>query len=480
MFPGRIALLASIAAGFCFADSLPDALRSRRFQDALALADALLQTKPSDPALWTGRGIALAGLNRDQASISSFEKALQFAPGFLPAIKGAVEAGYRSRDGRTAGFLDRLIRLEPGNGVAHAIAGVLAFEAGDCARAVPHFETASAETASNEQAWPLYGACLVAVGHVAQAVEVFQWSLASHPENAVARFNLGYAQVLAHRHADAVKTLEPLASVAEPKADALNLLAVAEAAEGRLESAVAHLQQAIQAAPKDERNYFDLAALCMQNESADTAAAIVEAGLKNVPKSARLRTIRGILLAQLGKYDEAAAEFELANRLDPSGQYGASGLGVLYTEMHQAHLASAVLRERLRKSPGDGTLNFLLAQALTQEGVKPGSPGFLEAVRSLRLAVAAKPDLAKAHSLLGKLLAESGDYPRAVDELQLGAKHDPSDRMAFSQLAIVLRRLGRDTEAAAAVAALKWIIITEAQPKANYKLIRMTPAVGRP
>ncbi len=479
MSPGRIALLASIATGFCFADSLADALRSGRYQDALAASDTLLQTQPNDPRIWTGRGMALAGLHRDRESLSSFEKALQFSPGFLPALKGAVEVGYRSRDPRTAALLEKLIQLEPDSGIAHAMAGVLSFEAGDCRGAISHFERSRAETAANPQALPLYGACLVAVERPADAIAVFEQLLASNPASSKARFNLGYAQVLAARYADAVKTLKSLVSGADAEADALNLLASAEASSDHLESAVTHLQQAIRSNPKDEKNYLDLASLCMQNESGDTAATIVEAGLNLLPKSGRLHTLRGILQAQSGRYDDAAAEFELANRLDPGGQYGAAGLGVLYTEMHQTAEASSVLRERLRKSPNDATLNFLLAQALVQEGVEPGSPGFSEAVRTLKLATSAKPDLGRGHTLLGKLYAKSDDFEHAVDELRLGARYDPSDRMAFSQLLIALRRLGRDQEAAAAADALKRIIADEARPKANYKVIRITPPTAR-
>ena len=178
----------------------------------------------------------------------------------------------------------------------------------------------------------------------------------------------------------------------------------------------------------------------------------MDAGLQHVPESARLHTLRGILKAQLGKYEEAASEFELANRLDPSRQYGAAGLGVLYTEMRQPDLASAVLRERLKKSPGDSTLNYLLAQALVQEGVEPGTAEFSETLDALIAATRAQPDLAKAHSLLGKLYVSAENYPKAVEELKLAARYDATDRMARSQLAIALRRLGRDEEAAAAIA----------------------------
>jgi len=468
--------MAAIAAGSCFGDALSDALRAGRFEDAVTLADSLLKIQPEDARLWTGRGIALAQLKRERESLESFDKALQYAPTFLPALKAAAETGYRTRDTRTAGYLDHILALDPGNAIAHAMSGVLAFEAGDCRRSVDHFERARAETSDNPQAGPMYGACLVAVGRAGDAVGVFERLLARDPKSGKARFNLGYAQVLAHRDPDAVKTLEPLALAGNADAGALNLLASAEASSGHLEPAVAHLQEAIRKDPKDEKNYLDLASLCMKNESNETALYTVEAGLAKVPSSALLHTVRGILKAQQGHHDQAELEFDLANRLDPGRQYGAAGLGVLYTETRQAGRASAVLRARLHKSPNDGTLSFLLAQALVQEGAAPGSPEFLEAVKSLKDAIAAKPDPGKAHSLLGKLYAQSGNYAQAVEELRAAARYDPTDRMAFSQLAVSLRRLGRMEEAAAAVEGLKRIIAEEARPKGNYKVIRTAPA----
>lgn len=474
---GRIVLLVSFAVGCCRADSLGEALRSGRFGDALTLADELLKAKPQDPKVWTGRGIALAGLRRDGDSLASFEHALRISPNFAPALKAAAEAGYRSRDPRTIQFLHRLLRLEPGNAVAHGMAGVLAFEAGDCARALPHLESIRGQ---NDQVEPIYGACLVAAHRAGDAVPVFARIGAAHPESPAARFNLGYVELLAHRYGEARKTLEPLAAHPTPSAEALNLLAAAEAGDGRIEPAVAYLQRAIRTGPQDERNYLDLAALCMQNESADTAATVVDTGLRNLPQSARLHTIRGVLQAQLGRYDEAVAEFDLANRLDTSGQYGAAGLGVLYTELRRTEVASELLRERLRPSPSDPTLNFLLAQSLVQERVEPASKGFREAIAALKRAIAAKPDLGRAHSLLGKLYAQSGDDAGAVAELRLGARYAPLDRMAHSHLIVVLRRLGRNEEAAKVVDALKRIIAEEARPKANYQLIRVVRPLDSP
>src|SRR5712692_922589 len=322
MKPWLIVLFAAIGAGLFGADSLAEALRAKRFQDALVLSGSLLQTRPEDPGAWTARGLALAGLGRDQESISSFETALRYSPEFVAALKGMVEVSYRSQDVRAAAFLDRLIRLEPENAVAHAMAGVLAFEGSDCGRAVYHFEKASSQIAGNERAYSLYGACLLVLDRPADAVPVFEKLLAAQPDSANARFNLGYSQLLARKSIDAIGTLQPFAADSRAGADALNLLASAEAAGGRIEAAVGHLRRAIEIAPKDERNYLDLAAICIRNDSEDAAAEVVGAGLQHAPESARLHTVKGVLQAQLGKYQEAASEFELANRLDPNRQYG--------------------------------------------------------------------------------------------------------------------------------------------------------------
>ena len=385
-----------LIAGLCGADSLPEALQNKRYQDALVFTDTMLARQPNDPKALTARGIALGGLGRNQESIAAFEKALKAAPKFVPALQGAIEVAYRSRDPRAAGFLSRLIQISPENGVAQAMAGVLAFESGNCALAIQHFERGMAATASNDQAYPLYGACLLKTDRPTDAVKVF-------------------------------------------------------------ETLMAH-------SPTEERNYVDLAALYIQQSAMEVAAQVVDDGLKNVPGSARLYSIRGVIHAQAGRAQEAAADFDLANRLDAKQEYGAVGLGLLYTETKQTDLAVSVLRDRLKKTPGDFMLNYLLAQAIVNEPVEAGSPQFNEARQALGKTLQAKPDFTKAHTLLGKLYAQVGENRNALEELKLATSRDRTDRTALSQLAIVLRRLGRTQEAAAVLAELRQLVVQAPPP----------------
>jgi tetratricopeptide (TPR) repeat protein len=435
-----------LAAGMlCFADSLSEALQSKRYQDALTLSDALLKTSPDSAPVWTARGFALKELQRDPESISAYETALRYSPGFLPALKGAVEVSYRSHDRRVGPLLQQLLQLEPGNVPAHGMAGVLAFESGNCSLAIQHFEYGGAETIRHSPAYSLYGVCLLTGHRLEEAITVFQKVLSDQPERSDVRFNLGYAQLVAKRTTEAADTLRPLV-----RPDALNLLASAEVANGQLDLAIAHLRQAIGMAPKEEQNYFDLAALFVQHDQLQAATETVDLGLRHIPEAGRLHAVRGVIEAQQGKLDEAAAEFE-------QSEYGAAGLGALYLQNNQTDEAVITLRERLRKEPKDPTLNYLLAQALMRQG----SAKFNEARAALLIAVSAKPDFSKAHVLLGKLCIQTRDYKLAIEELKLALRDDPTNRMALSQLATALRHEGRASEAATTLAQLKKVVMQQ-------------------
>jgi predicted Zn-dependent protease len=170
-----------------------------------------------------------------------------------------------------------------------------------------------------------------------------------------------------------------------------------------------------------------------------------------------------VVEAGKGLEADAARDFEISTRLDPDGQYGSAGLGVLYADTGRAAEASEILRRRLHKSPSDPTLNYLLAQALVREGAAPGTPIFREAEAALLAATRTRSDYAAAHTALGKLYAQSGDDARAIAELQVALSLNGSDRAAINQLAGLLRRAGRIGEAAELTRRLRQLLISEAE-----------------
>ena len=327
--------------------------------------------------------------------------------------------------GPIGGHIHRLIELNPRDRTAQSMAGVLAFESGDCASAAAHFEAGREESTTNPEASALYGDCLVKLRRAPEAVTVFErlWRQGDPPNTAV-----------------------------------LRSLASAQAAAGTPELAASTLARALEIV-REEQSYVDLAALCIVNNAPQRALASIEAGLAEWPRSARLYSLRGVVEAEGGKPADAERDFGFANQLDPKGQYGSAGLGVLYTDTGRAEEASAVLRQRLQKEPSDATLSYLLAQALTREGAAPGSSEFREAQEALVKATRTRPGFVAAHTALGKLLRQSGDEARALAEFELALKLDGSDRTALNQLAALLRRAGRVQEAEQAAATLRELVV---------------------
>lgn len=406
------------------ADSLEQVLREGRYAEALKLIDAGLKDHPGDLRLMTARGFALGGMKQRRQSLEQFEAVLRIRPDFVPALRGASQITYAERDPRAAHFLNRLIEFDPSDATAHSMAGVLAFEAADCASAARHFEAGRAETEANPQAYALYGACLAKLGRPKEAVPVFERLRRDDPRSATI----------------------------------LRSLASAQAAAGAPESAASTLEKALELTP-DEQTYVELAALCIVNNAPERALTAVQAGIAKLPGSARLHSIRGVVEAERGLQAEAEKDFELANQLDPKQQYGSPGLGVLYTDMGRSADAAAVLRSRIQKDPSDPTLNYLLAQAILRDGAAPGSTEFREAEAALILATHAQPAYAAAHTALGKLYHKAGDDTRAITELQIAVKLDGNDRAALNQLAGLLQRLGRFDESAAVAARLRRVVL---------------------
>lgn len=455
------------------ADSLAVLLAERRFADALKTADSLLKNHPRDPRLWTARGIALSGLNRPKEGIASFDRALRIQPSFAAALQAASETAYRSRDSRAAAYLQKLLTVEPASEPAHAMAAVLAFEKDDCGNAVAHFTRSPGQMRGNDLASSQFGHCLLELGRPEDAARVFEQQIANTSANGYARYNLAVAQLQEGNAEKAIETLAPLGE--SPDSDALNLLAAAQAAAGRTQEALGTLRKAAGAAPQDERNYLDLALLCQKSGAPGAAVEFLDAGLRRLPRSARLYATRGVLWAQLGELDKAEADFERAGFLEPDEAYASAGLSVLFTETGRADGAAALLRRKLARAPDDPTLNCVLADALIREGIQPDQPEFSEARQALLRATRARPNFARAHATLGKLYLRENKVAEAIRELELALRLDPANRPALNQLSVALRKAGRRMEADAVSERLRRQYERDLEAEAVRQRVRLAP-----
>lgn len=424
------------------------ALARHRYGDALKISEGEISRHPTDPRPWLAKALSQDGLGHIQESFVSLDFALKLDPAYLAAAKAGAQIAYRSRDARAARYLALILKHEANNPTANAMAGVLAFEKGDCPAALDYFRRAGHLIESDPKAEMQFAVCLGRSGDSAAAVPHFERLHEHNPADLATSYDLASVYVEKRRFRDAIHVLEQARTAGthlDP--DTMNLLGNAYAGNDQIMEAIDTYRKAITLDPHDERQYIDLAILSMDHQSPEVALSVLDAGILNNPKSGALHTMRGSVYTQVAKNDKAQADFEAADRLTPSQTFGTIGLGLMLRDDGNLEAAQAILIKKLRDQPGDPVLNYMLADILMRKGAAPGQADFIEAQRLLTASIARKPDFAQAHAELGKLHMKAGQLLPAIIQLEAAVKLEPTDRTALNQLVAAYRRSGRMEDA---------------------------------
>ena len=437
----------SLAGSTDAVQAVTSALRRNDSAEALRLVRAALAESPKDLRLLTLEGIALTSLGRDREALAAYRSALNVQPDYVPALEGAAQIEYRTDDAETASLLDRLLKLKPDEGTAHAMRAVVAWKQKDCANAVRHFALSGRLIDSQPEALREYGVCLVRLGQAGPAVDAFRRLVAAAPGNRTAVYSLASAELMARSWNAAIETLKPLTDSANPEPQALDLSSTALEANGDTPGAVAALNKAISIEPRNPALYVDFAQLALAHKSWAAGLAMVNAGLKQLPDSAQLYMARGVLEVQMAHYDEADADFTKAERLDPGMSLGSTARGLSAAQQNDFDKALSTVEKELAASKSDPFLYYLLAEVLSSRGLQPGTEEFRRAEEAARKAIDLKPDFALARDILSRLYLQAGETDRAIEQCRLALKTDPLDATALYRLIRALQSTGREDKA---------------------------------
>jgi tetratricopeptide (TPR) repeat protein len=476
LFLGAVVLLASPAYSENYSEArnaVAGAVSAHQNAEALRLLEPLLKAHPQDPSLWTLRGMALDTPEQTKESIDSFDKALSIDKSYLPALKGASQTAYLRGDPRASQYVQRLLAVAPANEVANAMAAAIAYDASDCGESIHYFERSGDEVIKNSVALAEFADCLSRQERWAQASQVLARGLPMHPGSVQMRFNLALAQMRDHHPDDAIQVLEPL--VGAKDSQLLNLLASAYAQTNRPDDASRTLQDAIMISPMDEANYLDLAILCLEHNQENRSVVAASAGISKIPNAATLYLIRGVAYAQIADYENAEKDFTVAARIDPNQSHSTIAMSMLYSDRNQIDKEKALLVQQLKTTPNDAVANYLMADILIREGAEPGQPQFEEARTDLARSLATQPDSAEAQILMGTLYQQEEELPEALDHFNLALKVEPDNRSALDHEMMLLRKLHRNSEAAAVGEHLKLLLSNQVQRERAATQVRLNP-----
>ena len=152
---GRPGELGQPPAGFTAASGAPEAAGNSQQtapqtvtrEQVTAMVEKLaarMQAQPDDPEGWNMLGRSYMNLQRVDEALAAFQRALKIKPTDANVLTEYADAlavkNGRTLDGEPTALLDRALTLEPDNLKALALAGTAAFNRGDYATAVKHWE----------------------------------------------------------------------------------------------------------------------------------------------------------------------------------------------------------------------------------------------------------------------------------------------------------------------------------------------------
>jgi tetratricopeptide (TPR) repeat protein len=462
-------------------EAIVQVLRNQNFDDALRDCDAALKKTPKDKRIWALRGIAYAGRGEPSAALDSYRHALGLDPAYLPALEGAAQIEYQQRSARAKPLILRVLAQLPNDPTSHTMLAFLEYAGKDCADAVPHFEKGGEVLAKQPIALAAYGACLAQAGQYNQAIPLFQQALGTEPSIEGIRFNLALAQWKAKQPKAALLTLQPATEAGKGRGDALLLAADIYESTNDTPHAVELLRKAILSDPKNVDAYLDFADLSYDHASMQVGIDILNAGMTQLPKEGRLYLARGILYTQLGKFDLAAEDFAIANRLDPKLTVLGAAEGLVASQQHKSAEALRAFRAAAKAHPNDALTQYLLAEALSQESLRQGSSDYAEELGAANLACRLDPSMVAAHDLLATIYLRDGRTSLAIEQSKAALAIDPKDQQALYHLILALRKTGQRDQISfllKQLAALRNETQSEARQNKVYRLQEI-PVAGR-
>ena len=259
--------------------------------------------------------------------------------------------------------------------------------------------------------------------------------------------NLGICYLGLTRYKEAITVLDGLRIAGFQTAVMNNLLTQAYLGDGQRKSAMTAFRAAATLTPKDEKLYDFVADASTDHQDYEIGLQVTEAGLRQLPDSARLHYEHAVFLARLDRMEEAKPEFDKAVQLAPDS-YIAS-LAMVQKQLYDSNFAAAtkLLRDVIHAGHRDYQTLSLLGTVLLHIGVVPGEPDFLEARSALEESAKEHPGYSATQIALGKVYEMEGHFEEARDHLEAGRALEPANPAIYSHLAHVYRKLGDRTKA---------------------------------
>jgi tetratricopeptide (TPR) repeat protein len=292
------------------------------------------------------------------------------------------------------------------------------------------------------------------------------------PSNAQFHVNLAYGLLLNHKMTESIAETRKALALEDKSYAAHGLLGRALLASGGdSREAIEHLQRSLELYPNQTDLRFELVA-ALRKEKDFPAAGVQLRILKDQlpPGDARLEYAQGLLSADLGYPEAAAASFRRSLQINPNSLAARQDLGAALIRMGKWGEAASILGPLAAARPESFLVAYLDALALEN------SHHSKEAEAEAQRASALDTNSVDARTLLGITLSSQGRYDEAISELSRAVEMDPNSFDA--ELYLGRSRYARSDTAGATAALQKAVDLRPADPEARFLLATVLEVAG--
>jgi Tfp pilus assembly protein PilF len=178
------------------------------------------------------------------------------------------------------------------------------------------------------------------------------------------------------------------------------------------------------AVPDNAKKEFEAAQKALDAKDFDSGIAHLKKATELYPNFPQAYATMGAAYLDQKKYKEAQTALEKAVELDPKAAGAFIELGATLNQVKDYPGAISALNRGLELNPDVPAGDYELAKAyMAQQQWQSAEP-------HLRKVIAAEPNMAGAHVMLGNVLLKKGDGAGALNEFQTYLKLDPNGSMA--------------------------------------------------
>jgi tetratricopeptide (TPR) repeat protein len=416
-------------------------VQSRRFEEAIPIAEKAAALSPADPEnLWI-LGQAYQQMRRLDDAIRVFRKAVDLDGGRNRNYVVALLLAYDLTD-RPAEAL-RLLR--PQEGGVEPDSPFLLFRRGDLEDHLGEVKPALDDYLSAMREAPGYPGVLERfldlcrrAGPSDTTVAACQEGLAIQPDRIELRRALAQILVSLGREGDAIPQMEALLAADSSDAGVTIQLGIARLHQGELPQAVSLIRKAIEIYPElPDANAWLWRSLDAA-DSLDAALALCDRWRADAPEDLHVRWYRGVSLMRLRRFDEAMVELDGYISRVPDSREALLLSAMVLSLQDKPEEARARIRTILATSPNDRDALYRLAQIEQRAG---DSHAALALLRGL---IQSDPEDAASLNDAGYLCAElDTDLTTALDWTSRAVKLEGTNGVYRDSRGWVLYRMGK-------------------------------------